>query len=371
MNKKKVSANKLILDSIIRHKHYLARAENGLAARMAKPYVKVQRRVLKELEDMAVQNALSKTKTLHMERLNVVATRLSEQLIAAASASTREAEAALTDMAHREYEISSNILRKHLPRFIELSFTPPTDAEVKALVDEPINGKRWRRRIADNVKMMVNMLPAELAISASTGESIPQAARRLRKVIQELGSWRAQLTARSELLKVSVKMAERGYSENESVIKGIAAVETLDGRTCYTCAGIDGLHWDMAGNPMPPGDHSLSKPTWPIHGGCRGFPAPVTKSLRELGIDRNDPKVKRSRVSMTGKMPGGTTYSKWFAKQPVAFQRDWLGPTRYELYKAGKLPIEKMSADFKILPIKDLPIDPDDLAAARAAAKKE
>ena len=48
------------------------------------------------------------------------------------------------------------------------------------------------------------------------------------------------------------------------------------------------------------------------------------------------------RASLNGYVPAQMNYRDWFAEQGPLFQKNWLGPTRYELYKSGKLKLDKM-----------------------------
>ncbi|MNP07835.1 hypothetical protein D3C76_998780 [compost metagenome] len=50
-----------------------------------------------------------------------------------------------------------------------------------------------------------------------------------------------------------------------------------------------------------------------------------------------------------------TSYAEWLARQPAAFQRDVLGPARYELFSKGELSIDRfVDDDGKTLTLKQL-----------------
>ncbi|MDX6038299.1 phage head morphogenesis protein, partial [Acinetobacter baumannii] len=42
-----------------------------------------------------------------------------------------------------------------------------------------------------------------------------------------------------------------------------------------------------------------------------------------------------------GVVDSNTTFKGWFDKQDAAFQKSWLGPTRYKLFKEGKYSLDK------------------------------
>lgn len=52
-------------------------------------------------------------------------------------------------------------------------------------------------------------------------------------------------------------------------------------------------------------------------------------------------KQKEKLGYKVGSVEAGTSYSKWFATQDAAFQKDWLGPSKYKLYKEGGYDISR------------------------------
>lgn len=109
--------------------------------------------------------------------------------------------------------------------------------------------------------------------------------------------------------------------------------------TCIECAVLDG-------NTYPIGEG----PPCPLHIRCRCFPLPVTKTWRELGIDADELKEVsrswayyddipidegRSNFEDWGFHKGN--YATWFEQRGETFQRNALGPKRYDLFKAGDI----------------------------------
>lgn len=153
-------------------------------------------------------------------------------------------------------------------------------------------------------------------------------------------------TARNHLSNVA-------YDETYQAF-GVAYVmdcATLDGRTSKYCAAADGRKHKVGTNhPRPP-----------YHPRCRTVQVPVIAeglmgsrpyvlAMKVQGRDGkwkyrsigNMTKAQRERAGLqVGQVKAATTYASWFASQSAAYQREWLGPSRYELYKTGKYPLDR------------------------------
>ena len=136
-------------------------------------------------------------------------------------------------------------------------------------------------------------------------------------------------------------------------VKYVVRVATLEGRTCVACAGLDGKVYKRE-EPKPPAT---------LHPNCRCQYAPsfdgelvgnrpfvralkVRKrdgSNRFRGIDDMTKKQREDAGLKVGQVQAKTTYAKWFKNQDAAFQKQWLGKTRYELYKKGELSIDRFA----------------------------
>lgn len=72
---------------------------------------------------------------------------------------------------------------------------------------------------------------------------------------------------------------------------------------------------------------------------CRSRYVAVIKSFKELGLDADIP--ASTRASMDGQVPDKTTYQEWLKKQSVARQNEVLGVTKAQLFRDGKLTLDK------------------------------
>jgi SPP1 gp7 family putative phage head morphogenesis protein len=119
------------------------------------------------------------------------------------------------------------------------------------------------------------------------------------------------------------------YDANEDIIKGYRYTATLDTRTTELCASRDGNYYPL-GEP---------KPSIPAHFRCRSRYVAVIKSFKELGLDVDLP--ESTRASMDGQVPAKTTYQEWLKNQSVDRQNEVLGVTKAQLFRDGKLTLDK------------------------------
>ncbi|UOH17184.1 minor capsid protein [Acinetobacter sp. NyZ410] len=113
----------------------------------------------------------------------------------------------------------------------------------------------------------------------------------------------------------------------------------LDGRTSMLCASLDQTTWQK-------GDPNIRRP--PLHPHCRSTLLGVDADgkiagLRPFVADNRAVKdiPKDQRDGKIGQVDANTSYKNWFKRQDETFQRNWLGKTRYELYKSGQYPLDK------------------------------
>lgn len=138
-------------------------------------------------------------------------------------------------------------------------------------------------------------------------------------------------------------------------VEYVVVVATLDGRTSKYCASMDGTRYKVGeAYPRPPyhpncrtmlapsmdGDLVGDRPfvrSLKVRGGYRigedGERVPLSPQFRPVGKMTKTQKAKAGLE--VGQVKAGTNYSKWFANQDAAYQREWLGPKRYQLYKEG------------------------------------
>lgn len=118
------------------------------------------------------------------------------------------------------------------------------------------------------------------------------------------------------------------YEVNPDLVREERWVSTLDNRTSDICQALDGRVFPVGQGIMPP-----------AHPNCRSARMPIVPGLKALPVDPAKQTILPSTVadSFDGKGPQVLTYNKWLSSQPVAAQRDILGPTRFALFQTGEI----------------------------------
>ena len=209
----------------------------------------------------------------------------------------------------------------------------------------------------------------------------------------------AETVARTVINGVSNEARFATLCENDDVLDGIQFLATLDGRTSFVCASLDGKIWR--------GDEMEKAARPPLHPNCRSTLIPYielrdpetgeiidesedlldengnvvvraltrsaanadfnklaeesyNKTAREKGLKKRwddlSPSTRKKYYYQAQRdwekanggenayrqVPASTTFKVYFETQPEAFQRSWLGAKRFELWKSGRLKFEDL-----------------------------
>ena len=148
---------------------------------------------------------------------------------------------------------------------------------------------------------------------------------------------KAEALVRTSVQVVANEARIRTYESNRDVVKYIEWVSTLDSRTSSTCQVLDGKKWAV-GTFKPIGPNSQNFPGPTAHWNCRSTQVPVLKSWEELGSKRKFDEIPSStRSSMDGQVSSKISYEDWLKSKGQEFQKEVLGPGKFELWKAGKI----------------------------------
>ena len=333
------------LDALLRHRHFVLRAENGVLSDLvtslneAEKVINAEIARIAALHDAASDFAKMRLGALgDMEAVIQQAIRQAEQEIAGKGVRKFQA------FAMKEFEIQNKLLSRVLPAGISFDLSAGDLSRALSIVSEPLGGKFWADRLEGDFRELELELRRSLATSFALGDGIDEAVRKLKKTTTGIGRNRLALIARTEMQRISNRAASDVYERNRDVVKAVQIVETLDEATCLICAVKDG-------NVVPVGSANIP----PFHPRCRGFITPVTRSLEGMGLDPNQFPPSVNAV-LTGEPSDRVMYPEWFGGQSDAFQLEMLGAGRFARFKAGDLKIEDMVKDLRILPLAELPL---------------
>lgn len=254
-----------------------------------------------------------------------------------------------------------------------------TRAEIVALSDESlIRGGKVGEWMKGQKQSVARAFDAEIRMGMAQGETMDQMITRIRGgttngfervempngikkrikrrvggAINGMAKTQAEALVRTSVQTVSNNILVETYKGNSDVIGGVQAMATLDKRTTPVCMSRDGASWDMpSGAPAkgsPRDEPFPGQPPW--HWRCRTVLAPIVRSWEEMAknaggtVPRNfKERIPESvRASMGGPVAGGKTYNKWLKERPVDVQKEILGPSRYTLFKNGKITAHQLA----------------------------
>lgn len=141
-------------------------------------------------------------------------------------------------------------------------------------------------------------------------------------------------TARSHVSNVTYEDTYRALGFTH-----LKFLSTLDGRTSLICSHTDQSVWKID-------DPKIKRP--PLHPNCRSVLVGVNEDgdlpgRRPYVSDERKVKdiPKDQRDGIIGQVDANTKFSKWFDDQDEEFQKEWLGSSRYKLYKDGQYKLDK------------------------------
>ncbi|KPY02017.1 SPP1 family phage head morphoproteinsis protein [Pseudomonas amygdali pv. mori] len=249
-----------------------------------------------------------------------------------------QAQADLSDFAVHESAFSAAMLGATVSVGVQVS-TPSAQIVVSSALTRPM-ALEARKKGVQKISISGALdqfgskkaaeIISEIQIGAALGETIQSIAKRITglEILQ-----REQATALVRTLTNHVAATARMETlrANGDILEGKRRVATLDGRTSATCRALDGT-------VVP-----LDAPSPPFHWSCRTSEMPVIKAQyrREIPGSTRPSKGADGIEQVSSK----TTYQEWLARQPAAFQKDVLGPSRYALFSKGELTLDRFVDD--------------------------
>jgi hypothetical protein len=125
---------------------------------------------------------------------------------------------------------------------------------IRALVERPLKGARFSQRIGVINDVMANDIYNQLSNSIIGGDSVAELSKKIRNLVgisdgevlrtrpnASRAKWRADMIARTELMKTSADASKLVFDANEHLIKTETWLTAEDERTCYICKPRNGL----------------------------------------------------------------------------------------------------------------------------------
>ena len=321
-----------------------------------------------------------------MERLN----KLCEQVYAIRRKAIDSAEDVLIKYEEKVAESSSQQAAEYVKNITEKKVKPLSRKRTEEIIKyQPFQGRSidtwfdsWKEsdkyRILSAIQQAVNNgITPQKAIDLIRGTK----ANDYKDGVLNVSRSSASMIARTITNGVSNEARLATLDANDDVIDGYQFLATLDARTSFVCGSLDGTIWKKKDRDQ------VRRP--PLHPNCRSTLIPYIELKDKDGnvieddtdraaaqedfvqkakerYEQNHPGKKWEALAATTRdkyyykeqqiyddthgsrgaswkhVPAGTSFKDYLESQPDDFQRSWLGPKRYELYKQGKLKFEQL-----------------------------
>jgi hypothetical protein len=245
---------------------------------------------------------------------------------------------------------------------VRLGLGMPTEAYLKKLAsDTLIQGSPaknwWLRQTQDTQFKVAN----QIRIGAAQGETNAQIIKRIvgqdavitplepttakaapgimvkpgTPGVIPLAKKNAAAIVQTSMATVSAAARRATLELNKDVTDGFMQVSTLDSHTSLTCIAYSGASWNWEYQPINGNDLPWNGGV-PRHWNCRSVEIALMKTLREMGIDMDEPEPGQ-RASAAGPISAKSTFADFLKMMGPAYQDETLGKGRAELFRAGKL----------------------------------
>lgn len=328
------SVNEALQDRAIQHAVLIQRYGTGIADRIVRLLNSADAEIV---EKLAVRLATIEERGFDMGKATTKRLKaLLDEVRALNSAIYGRVAEALTDelveFSAAEAGFQRDALMFKLPASIDIAL--PAPARLRAIVTEtPMEGRLLASWAEGMEAGRIDRISQAVRLGMTQGEDTDAIVRRIRGTkaaqysdgVLDISRRSAQSIVRTSVNHVSNVAAQTTWKANEHVVKGWQYLATLDSRTTVTCASLSGQVFPIGQGPIPP-----------RHVNCRSITVAVTKSFRELGVEKGE-LTPKERASMDGQVAGDTTFSKWLTMKGQAMQDTVLGKARAELFRSGKL----------------------------------
>lgn len=210
-----------------------------------------------------------------------------------------------------------------------------------SLVEGAKSADWWKRQAADTKFRFV----AAVRQGVARGETLEQMVSRVAGTRTTPGVMTTSKASARSLVHASVQQVANEarlatFRKNADVVKGVRQLSTLDGHTTPICVAYGGQTWDLAGKPIGRTVLPFNGGP-PRHWGCRSVLVPITKTLREMGLDVNEA-LPGGRASDIGPVPANVTMRQWMDSRSAAQLDEQLGRGRASLYRSGKITLQQL-----------------------------
>lgn len=325
-----MSANSFLIDQYTRHQTFVQRYSTSERKKMVKYLNETTKLIEGMLEEANTEFSQNRFESL-LKSLN---TALRDQY----KLMSNDIIINATKFAKQELEYNKNILNTATVDNYDV-FVPDYEVLAEAALSSKLtlNSKQHdvRSLLAEFSDKQVNTLINQIRTSVGKGFTNPEIRKQVlsRTRDQVLSKAKFQRRQADTLIRtvnnhISSDARKKVLENNQEILEGFRVVATLDSKTTFICASKDQKVFD------------LDEPRPPYHYNCRSVHTPVLKQEYQAAIPGLTTRAARID-GKTKQINSYKTFEGYLKDQPIEFQKDYLGATRYKLWKQGNLKIDK------------------------------
>ncbi len=338
------TVNEKLLERYIRHSVYMEQLKTGeakLISRFLKQrtFPRIYQKLISELGKVKGLETLGSIRNIPIRRLRRMLAATQKISTAGMVKAEKMMVDRLVNVSKFEARWNADMISKTVP--VDIDMAMPSNEVLRNLVTmRPMDGHKlgtWMKGYSTAVRVAMTK---QVKVGIALGESLPAISKRINRALNWKGK-QAEAIARTAVSNVVHQAREEVFKRNKDIVRKVQWISTLDDRTSLICIDLDGRMFNVGDGPRPP-----------IHFQCRSTVVPITPSWQEFGVEDPPP---ATRASMNGAVPAKMNYRQWIAKQPKSVQVKVLGKRRAELYRSGRVKIDRfIGRDLKPLTLKQL-----------------
>lgn len=341
------TANEQLQDQAITHALYLSGYTKGTAAKILKLLKRTHNDLVSQLNVALERMPQSE---FNVARIDAILSSVNGLIRSAYADVSNELDVQLKGLATYETGYQAQLFTNILPE--QVAFTAITGEQAyAAAMARPFQSrllKEWMGGLETDLAVKVRDAVRFGFVEGQTTADIVRKIRGTKALnyadgLLDINARNAETIVRTAIGHTASYARDLTYAANDDIIKGIKWLSTLDSRTTPICQMRDGLVY--TNETHKPVGHSYPWLGGPgrAHMNCRSSSTVVLKSWKELGIDAEDADVS-TRASLDGQVPADTTYAQWLKGKSATLQDEVLGKTRGELFRSGKITLDRFYA---------------------------
>lgn len=362
--------NQELFDSLVRHQIYLLRLSGSVRNDVQKLLNDTEADLVKAINKYRAAGAGYESKA-GLQRLQALEKYIKTIRLDSWDQINKGWVADILNIARKEVEFQNGLHQAASPVIID--FALPDARTIKAIVTtNPFEGKVMKDWADSIASADIDRILSQIRIGMVQGETGPEIARRivgsasLEGVdgVTEITRRNAAALTRTAVTAITGMVRSAFIDENAEYFEGERFVATLDSRTTATCRANDGKVFPVGQGPTPPLHWNCRSLRVPIFDGTvlgerPAKPMTMRQLLREFTDEEEIPEVatrdglprgykgtfdeyaKKRIRAVTTRVLNEVSYNEWLKAQPAWFQDDVLGKTRAQLFRTGKLDLDK------------------------------